>query len=64
MHARYVSVSKSMEQEIPLEINDHLKIFGKDADEVDYNSVGPRHFCGSRIDEFNFCACGGNMGCD
>ena len=29
MHARYVSVSKSMEQEIPLEINDHLKIFGK-----------------------------------
>jgi hypothetical protein len=53
-----------MEQEIPLEINDHLKIFGKDADEVDYNSVGPRHFCGSRIDEFNFCACGGNMGCD
>ncbi len=55
MHARYVSVSKSMEQEIPLEINDH-SIFGKDADEVDYNSVGPCPFCGSRIDEFNFCA--------
>jgi hypothetical protein len=64
MHARYVSVSKRMEQEIPLEINDHLKIFGKDADEVDYNSVGPCLFCGSRIDEFNFCACGGNLGCD
>jgi hypothetical protein len=52
-----------MKQEIPLEINEHL-IFGKDADEVDYNSVGPCPFCGSRIDEFNFCACGGNMGCD
>jgi hypothetical protein len=53
-----------MEQVIPPEINDHLKIFGKDADEVDYNSVGPCPFCNSRIDEFNFCACGGNMGCD
>ncbi len=53
-----------MEQKIPFEINDHLKIFGKDAEEVDYNSVGPCPLCGSRIDEFNFCACGGNMGCD
>jgi hypothetical protein len=54
-----------MEQgEIPNEINDHLKIFGKDADEVDYTSVGPCPLCGSRVDEFNFCACGGNMGCD
>jgi hypothetical protein len=32
----------------PLEINDHLKIFGKDADEVNYNGVGPCPFCGSR----------------
>jgi hypothetical protein len=54
-----------MEQgEIPSEINDHFKIFGKDAHEVDYNSVGPCPLCGSRVDEFNFCACGGNMGCD
>jgi hypothetical protein len=51
-----------MKQEIPLEINEHLKIFGKDTDEVDYNIVGPCPFCGSRIDEFNFCACGGNLG--
>jgi hypothetical protein len=29
-----------MEQVIPPEINDHLKIFDKDADEVDYNSFG------------------------
>ncbi len=53
-----------MQREIPPEINDHFKIFGKDAEEVDYNSIGPCPFCGSRIDEFNFCACGGNMGCD
>ena len=63
VHRREVSVSR-MEKEIPIEINDHLKIFGKDADEVDYDSIGPCPFCGSRIDEFNFCACGGNMGCD
>jgi hypothetical protein len=64
MHRREVWVSSRVEQVIPSEINDHLKIFGKDADEVDYNSVGPCPFCGSRIDEFNFCACGGNMWCD
>ena len=54
-----------MQQEkIPPEINDHLKTFGKGPEEVDYNSVGSCPLCGSRIDEFNFCACGGNMGCD
>jgi hypothetical protein len=47
-----------MEHKIPFEVNDRFRIFGKDADEVDYTSVG------SRVDEFNFCACGGNMGCD
>ena len=55
---------QQLEREIPPEINDHFKIFGKDADEVDYNSIGPCPLCGSRVDEFNFCACGGNMGCD
>jgi hypothetical protein len=54
-----------MEQDkTPLEINDHLMIFGKDADEVDYDSIGECPFCGSRIDEFNFCACGGKLGVD
>jgi hypothetical protein len=54
-----------MKQEIiPFEINDHLKTFGKDPEEVDYDSIGPCPFCGSRIDEFNFCACGGNLGVD
>jgi hypothetical protein len=49
-------------EEIPEEINVHYKIFWKDAIEVDYDSVGPCPFCNSRIDEFNFCACGGNLG--
>jgi hypothetical protein len=48
--------------EIPEEINDHRRIFGKDVFEVDYDSIGPCPFCNSRIDEFNFCACGGNLG--
>jgi tRNA A37 threonylcarbamoyladenosine modification protein TsaB len=51
----------SIEQEIPFEINDHLKIFDKEAKDVDYNGVGPGPFCGSRIDQFNFCACGGKL---
>jgi hypothetical protein len=51
-----------MKQEIPFEINDHLKIFGKDADEVDYSSIDQCPFCGSLIDEFDFCAYGGNLG--
>lgn len=47
---------------IPEEINVHRKLFGKDATEVNYDSIGPCPFCNSRIDEFNFCACGGNLG--
>jgi hypothetical protein len=44
------------------EINDHYTIFGKNAPDVDYDGIGPCPFCGSRIDEFNFCACSGNLG--
>jgi hypothetical protein len=50
------------EKEVPDEINDHYTIFGKDAPNVDYDGIGPCPLCGSRIDEFNFCACGGNLG--
>jgi hypothetical protein len=42
---------------IPEEINDHLKLFGKNPWEVDYNKFGRCETCGSRIDEFGFCAC-------
>ena len=51
-------------EEIANEINDHLMLFGKNAVEVDYDSVGICLFCNSRIDEFNFCACGAIMGAD
>ena len=51
-------------KEIAYEINDHLKIFGKDPEEVDYDGYGQCPFCNSRIDEFRFCACGGNLGVD
>lgn len=49
-------------ERIPQEIDDHHIIFGKDVTEVDYDSVGPCPFCNSRIDEFSYCACGGNQG--
>ena len=49
-------------EEIPEEINVHRRIYGKDSIEVDNDSIGQCPFCNSRIDEFNFCACGGNLG--
>jgi len=45
-------------ESIPEEINDHLKIFGKESWEVDYNKMGRCEVCGSRIDEYGYCACG------
>ena len=49
-------------EEIPEELNIHRENFGKDITEVDYDGIGLCLFCNSRIDEFNFCACGGNLG--
>jgi hypothetical protein len=50
-------------ESIPEEINDHLRIFGKEAWEIDYNKNGRCEVCGSRIDEFGYCACGtGSVG--
>lgn len=40
-------------------IDDHLKIFGKKAIDVDYNIFGYCELCQTRIDEFGFCACSG-----
>lgn len=42
---------------VPEEINDHLKKFGKEPWEVDYEKMGRCELCGSRIDEFGYCAC-------
>ena len=50
--------------EIPDEINEHFLLHGKNAVDVDYDSIGICPLCNSRIDEFCFCACGGNLGAD
>ncbi|MGC1131195.1 MAG: hypothetical protein ACRD47_04750 [Nitrososphaeraceae archaeon] len=44
---------------VPYEINAHLKRFGKESWEVDYDLFGYCDMCNSRIDEFGYCACGG-----
>ena len=41
---------------VPEEIDTHFKLFGKHAWEVKYSDRCP--ICGSRIDEYGFCACG------
>ena len=41
------------------EDDDHLKIFGKYAVDVDYNKFGYCNLCNTRIDEFGYCACSG-----
>ena len=49
--------NKYMEYEkIPIEINDHYKLFGKEMWEVDYGEMCT--LCSSRIDEYGFCSCG------
>ena len=44
---------------IPLEIDDHLRRFGKEPWEVKYDRLDYCQFCRTRVDEFDFCACGG-----
>ena len=56
--------------DIPEEINVHKQIWGKNAEEVIYGSGEGEDqddenrcpMCNSRIDEFGYCACGGNLG--
>ena len=60
-----------IEIEISEEINVHKQIPGKDAEEVIYGSGGHKDqegedenrcaICNSRIDEFGYCTCGGNL---
>ena len=42
-------------QEIPKEIDDHFRLFGKEAWEVEYGEKCP--VCNTRIDEYGFCSC-------
>ncbi len=46
------------ERVIPLEIDDHFRLFGKHPWEVEYGEKCPE--CQSRIDEYGFCSCGSN----
>ena len=46
------------ERVIPLEIDDHFRLFGKEPWEVEYGEKCPE--CQSRIDEYGFCSCGSN----
>ena len=62
--------------DIPEEINVHKQNWGKNADQVIYGREGRESgeiddddeyrciFCRSRIDEYGYCACGGNLGVD
>lgn len=43
-------------REIPIEIDDHYKLYGKEPWEVDYGEKCP--LCNVRIDEYGFCSCG------
>lgn len=40
---------------IPKEINDHLRLFGKEMWEIEY--YDKCLVCDSRIDEYGYCAC-------
>lgn len=62
-----------MTADIPEEINVHKQIWRKDANQVIYgrlegkkdvrdNDVDLCPIGNSRIDEFGYCACGGNLG--
>ena len=41
---------------VPLEINDHYRLFGKEPWEIEYKDKCP--ICETRYDEFEICACG------
>ncbi len=50
-----LNLAMEEKQEIPEEIDDHLKLFGKEPWEVEYGDKCP--LCNSRFDEFEGCAC-------
>ena len=43
-------------EDIPQEIDDHFKLFGKEPWEVEYGEKCT--ICNVRIDEYGFCSCG------
>ena len=51
-----IQIIGKKKREIPIEIDDHFKLFGKEPWEVDYGEKCP--VCDVRIDEYGFCSCG------
>jgi len=47
---------KKKKRDIPVEIDDHFKLYGKEPWEVGYGEKCP--LCNSSIDEYGFCSCG------
>ncbi len=48
--------NRDKKREIPLEIDDHFKLYGKEPWEVDYGENCS--ICNVRVDEYGFCSCG------
>ena len=46
---------KAAPREVPEEIDDHYRMYGKEPWEIDYGEKCP--VCGSRTDEYGLCAC-------
>ncbi|MDC0896580.1 hypothetical protein OAR84_00850 [Nitrosopumilus sp.] len=58
IYVYFLFVYKSLDKkrEVPIEIDDHFKLFGKEPWEVEYGEKCP--VCEVRIDEYGFCSCG------
>lgn len=56
LYYRVRGVLLEKKREIPIEIDDHYRLFGKEPWEVDYGEKCP--MCNVRIDEYGFCSCG------
>ncbi len=58
----WMGICKLLEKkrDIPLEIDDHFKLYGKEPWEVEYGEKCP--VCNVRIDEYGFCSCGSSGG--
>ena len=55
LYLLYLYNSLEKKRVIPIEIDDHFRLFGKEPWEVDYGETCP--VCNARIDEYGFCSC-------
>lgn len=56
LYSDYLYSSLDKKRTIPIEIDDHFRLFGKEPWEVAYGEKCP--VCNTRIDEYGFCSCG------